>query len=95
MRFIFVKGPPKTHRRNVIVSLLFIVKCKGYYRPGIIGFSCLQPIGITNVESHLPIHDLITPITIILLIIKLNKMFLFCNSKFLFKICLPSYKYNY
>ena len=35
---------------------------------------CLQPIGITHGDSNLPIHDLLTPLTIILLSVKLNKM---------------------
>ena len=40
----------------------------------IITVGCLQPIGIINGDSNLPLHDLLTPVTIILLNIKLNKM---------------------
>ena len=56
----------KSYLNDVIVSLLFIVKC--------IVVGCLQPLGITNGNSNLPIHDLLTPITLILLSVKLNKM---------------------
>ena len=30
-----------------------------------IAVGCLQPIGITNGDSSLPIHDLLTPVIII------------------------------
>ena len=40
----------------------------------IIAIGCLQPIEITNRDSNLPIHDLSTSVTIILLRVKLNKI---------------------
>ena len=56
----------KSYLNDVILSLLFIVKC--------IVVGCLQPLGITNGYCNSPIHDLLTPITLILLSVKLNKM---------------------
>ena len=40
----------------------------------IVAIGCLQRKGITNGDSNLPIHDLLTPVTIILSGLKLNKM---------------------
>ena len=51
---------------DVIVSLLFIVKCKGIYRRWL--------FAIINGDSNLPIHNLLTPVTIILLSVKLSKI---------------------
>ena len=45
----------------------------------------MQPIRITNGDSNLPIDDLLTPVTIILLSIKLNKMFNIKTSQILRK----------
>ena len=39
----------------------------------VITVGCLQPKGITNGDGNLPIHDLFTPVTIILLSVKLKK----------------------
>ena len=51
----------------------------------IIAVGCLQPKGITNGDSNLPIHDILTPVTIILLSVKLNKIL---NTKAKFDIFL-------
>ena len=59
----------KSYLKYVIVSLLFTVKCKGNYRRWL-----FPTKGITNGNSNSPIHDLLTPVTIILLRVKLNKM---------------------
>ena len=57
----------KSYLKDVIVSSLFIVKCKGNYRRWL--FATYR-----NYDSNLPIHDLLTSVTIILLRVKLNKM---------------------
>ena len=44
---------------------------KGQLSPGV---GCLQHIEITNGDNNLPVHDLLTPVIIILLSLKLNKI---------------------
>ena len=62
----------KSYLNDVTVGFLIIVTCKGNYRRWL--FATLQPIGITNGDSNLPIHDLSTLVPIILLSVKLNNM---------------------
>ena len=57
----------KSYLNDVIMSSLFIVKCKGNYPHWLFAT-------YGKYDSSLPIHDLLTSVTIILLRIKLNKM---------------------
>ena len=57
----------KSYLNDVIVSSLFIVKCKGNYRRWLFAT-------YWNYDSNLSMHYLLTSVTIILLRVKLNKM---------------------
>ena len=58
----------ESYLNDVIVSFLFIVTCEGNYR------CWLFATKITNGDTNFPIHSLLTPVTIILLSLKLSKM---------------------